>query len=66
MTIEGMSCGGCVSAVRTVLGRLPGTGQAHVEIGSAVVEYDGDLASLEAMRKAVEKAGFTVTATTPE
>jgi copper chaperone len=65
MTIDGMTCGGCVGAVRTVLGRLSGMGQTEVEVGSVVAEYDAAAVDVDAMRKAIEKAGFTVTETTP-
>lgn len=65
ITIDGMSCGGCVSAVRTVLGRLDGMGHTEVDVGSAVVEYDDAKVDVGAMRQAIERAGFTVTATDP-
>jgi len=58
--VEGMTCGGCVAAVRNVLSRQPGVSQAKVEIGSIELELDESVGSVENVRKAVEKAGYGV------
>jgi copper chaperone len=58
LRIAGMSCGGCVNSVRNALARVPGVQVKQVEVGSASVAYDPSLASPEAVRSAVVKAGF--------
>ena len=58
--VEGMTCGGCVAAVKNVLSRQPGVSEAKVEIGSIALELDESVGSLDAIRKAVEKAGYSV------
>jgi copper chaperone CopZ len=55
-----MTCGGCVSAVRNVLSKQPGVSKAMVEIGSIELDLDESVGSVDAIRKAVEKAGFVV------
>jgi copper chaperone CopZ len=59
--VEGMTCGGCVAAVKNVLSRQPGVSSAQVEIGKIDLELDESVGSVEAVRKAVEKAGYAVT-----
>lgn len=56
--IDGMTCGGCVAAVRNVLTRQPGVSDVKVEIGSASLSYDDSAVNLEALYAAVERAGF--------
>ncbi|MBD5801686.1 Copper chaperone CopZ [Azoarcus sp. Aa7] len=58
--VEDMSCGGCVRNVTTVLKALPGVSDAQVSLDAAqaVVRYDPAKVSVEAMRAAVEDAGF--------
>lgn len=57
--IEGMTCGGCVNAVRNALGRA-GVTTSSVEVGRATVEVDGggEDAVVAKARSAIEKAGF--------
>lgn len=59
--VEDMSCGGCVRNVTTVLKGLPGVDDAQVSLEGAlaVVRYDPAQVSVDAMRAAVEDAGFT-------
>jgi copper chaperone len=40
IAISGMTCGGCVSAVRKALGAVPGVHVDAVTVGSASVSYD--------------------------
>jgi copper chaperone CopZ len=56
--IDGMTCGGCVAAVRNVLTRQPGVADVKVEVGSASLSYDEAKVSLETLFSAVERAGF--------
>lgn len=58
LTIEGMSCGHCVSAVKEALGSLEGVRIEEVQIGHAVVETGSDSPSEQAFRTAIEEEGF--------
>ena len=60
--VEGMSCNHCKMAVEKEVGALPGMLSAVVDLSekSLKVEYDGAKTNPEAIRKAVEEAGFTV------
>lgn len=58
--IAGMSCGHCVTAVRTSLTGVPGIVSADVGIGSATVAHDGSV-TVEALREAIAVAGYSVT-----
>ncbi|CAM5375539.1 heavy-metal-associated domain-containing protein [Thauera mechernichensis] len=58
--VEGMSCGGCVRNVTGVLKGIAGVEdvQVSLEQGSATVRFDPAQVSVDAMRAAVEDAGF--------
>jgi len=56
--IDGMTCGGCVAAVRNVLTRQPGVTDVTVDLGSASLSYDEAKVTLETLFSAVERAGF--------
>jgi len=58
--VEGMSCGGCVRNVTGVLKSIAGVEdvQVSLEQGSATVRFDPAQVSVDAMRAAVEDAGF--------
>lgn len=58
VAISGMSCGGCVNAVRKALGAVPGTQVDAVAVGSATVSYDAGLTTVTALEQAVRDAGF--------
>jgi copper chaperone CopZ len=58
LTIQGMSCGHCVRAVRNALEALPGVTVEDVQVGSATVDSDGSAATLEAIKAAVDEAGY--------
>ncbi|MEP7217290.1 MAG: cation transporter [Bacteroidota bacterium] len=60
VTIEGMTCGHCVMAVRQALSKIEGVVLQDVAIGSATISYDPDEVSAEAIDGAIEDAGFTV------
>ncbi len=60
--IKGMTCGGCVVAVRNVLSRQTGVANVRVEVGSAKVDVDDASAREAAIRLAITKAGFEVAA----
>ena len=56
--IEGMSCGGCVNSLTRVLKAVPGIDPLKVEVGKASLRLDPDRVSDDAVRDAVERAGF--------
>lgn len=58
LTIEGMSCGHCVMAVRKELSKLPGVTVESVGVGNARVHIDEASASQEMLAKAIDKAGY--------
>jgi len=60
LDVEGMSCGGCVSAVRNVLSRQPGVKSYDVAIGRVELDLDDGVQSLESIHRAIAKAGYTV------
>ncbi len=65
LTVNGMSCGGCVSRVTDALKAVPGVGGVEVALstGKVDVSYDERLAQPGQMTSAVEKAGYSVGAT---
>ena len=60
MRIPSMRSNHCVNAVYTALTPVPGITRVDIAIGSAVVEHDGR-ATPEALRAAIEVAGYAVT-----
>ena len=58
LTIEGMSCGHCVGAVRRELATLDGVDVEHVAVGEARLRRDPARTSREAVDAAIEEAGF--------
>jgi copper chaperone len=60
LKVGGMSCGGCVKSVTTVLEALPGVAKADVSLanGQAVVTYEADKISRERMVQVIDDAGF--------
>lgn len=58
MAISGMSCDGCVRAVRTALEAVPGLKVDAVAIGSATVSYDERQTTHATLVQAIEKAGY--------
>jgi P-type Cu+ transporter len=62
LPITGMTCASCVRRVEKALGKTPGVSEANVNLATekASVSYDPSQASVEDLRKAVEKAGYDV------
>jgi copper chaperone len=59
ITISGMSCGHCVSAVRKALAGVAGVDVQDVQIGTATVGVDSP-ATLAAAEAAITDAGYDV------
>jgi copper chaperone len=60
ITIEGMSCQHCVTAVKKALGGVPGILETAVQIGSALVKFDDSKVKKEDIENVIEKAGYKV------
>ncbi|HZV55818.1 MAG TPA: cation transporter [Rhodocyclaceae bacterium] len=60
LKVSGMSCGGCVKSVTSVLEALPGVAKAEVSLekGEATVAYEAGKVSREQMAQAIDDAGF--------
>ncbi len=60
LQVEGMTCGGCVNSVTRVLSALPGVASADVSLAEAraKVTYDPAQTGVEAMKQAIERAGY--------
>jgi copper chaperone len=58
--VKGMSCGGCVLAVRRALGRVDGVEKAEVtmESGRAVISFDPEKVTVEELAEAIRRVGF--------
>lgn len=58
--VKGMTCGGCVASVERVLRELEGVGKVAVSLenGEASVEFDRARVKPEALRAAIEDAGY--------
>ena len=62
LKVEGMTCNGCVASVSRVLKGVPGVTQADVTLapGRAKVTYDPARTDRNAIRAAIEGAGYDV------
>lgn len=61
--IEGMSCRHCVDAVEGALKAIPGVTVDEVGIGRARVRFDPADVDPDALREAIEEAGYAVQST---
>jgi len=60
--VQGMSCQGCVGSVTRVLKAVPGVSDVNVTLqpGSASVVYDPARTNVDALKAAVQNAGYGV------
>jgi len=60
--VKGMTCMGCVSSVKRVLGAVPGVGGADVSLDKAQAEvlYDPAKTGPDALKAAITDAGYDV------
>ena len=60
LKIDGMTCGGCVKSVTTVLENLEGVEKAEVSLenADAIISFDESKIQPAALIEAVEDAGF--------
>lgn len=61
-TVTGMTCGHCVSAVSSEVGKVDGIERVDVDLASGEVTVAGDGFSDEQIRDAVDKAGYALVA----
>lgn len=58
-TVKGMTCGHCVGAVSTEVGRLAGVSDVAVDLASGTVTVtSAEALAEEAVREAVDEAGY--------
>ncbi len=64
LSIRGMTCGGCVSAVTKALKSAEGVKEVDVSLeqGQARIAYDENRVSLANLRTVVQRAGYEVLA----
>lgn len=60
LKVGGMSCQGCVKSVTKVLLEQPGVAKAEVSLerGEARVAYDAGKVTRDALKQAIDNAGF--------
>lgn len=61
MTVTGMSCDHCASAIRAEIGKLPGVTEVGVDVAAGTVRVTGDpVPGDTSLREAVEEAGYEI------
>jgi len=62
LKVTGMTCGGCVGKVTRALNEVAGVRDAKVSLptGEATIEFDERLTSPDALKSAVQRAGYGV------
>jgi copper chaperone len=61
LTVTGMSCEHCATAIREEIGQLPGVTEIDVDIQGGTVTVSGEpLPAADSLRAAVEEAGYEV------
>ena len=61
ITVDGMTCGHCVNAVQTEVGKLDGVTDVAVDLSSGQVTITADpTPDAGALREAVEEAGYEI------
>ncbi len=58
--VAGMTCRHCVAAVDAEVGALPGVSSVDIDLASGAVVVNGTDVSDEAVRQAVEEAGYSL------
>jgi copper chaperone len=59
-TVTGMTCQHCVAAVDAEVGALPGVSSVDVDLASGALVVSGSDIDGEAVRSAVEEAGYSL------
>ena len=58
LSIQGMSCGHCVHAVKRALESVPGVSVTDVHVGAASVVTELNPVPVDAIKAAIEDAGY--------
>ncbi|GAA4572051.1 heavy-metal-associated domain-containing protein [Planotetraspora kaengkrachanensis] len=61
-TVQGMTCGHCVSSVKEEVGELAGVTGVEVDLASGRLDVAGEEVTDEAVRLAVQEAGYEIVA----
>jgi copper chaperone len=65
LTVGGMSCEHCATAIRGEVGKLPGVTTVEVDVEGGMVTVSGEpLPAQDSLRAAVEEAGYELVRTT--
>ncbi|AIQ50385.1 MULTISPECIES: copper ion binding protein [Paenibacillus] len=60
LTVEGMSCGHCVSAVEKAVSGVGAAAKVDLQAKKVAVEYDESKVSLNVIKEAIEDQGYDV------
>jgi copper chaperone len=61
-SVTGMTCAHCIAAVNAEVGELPGVSGVNVDLDSGALLVSGERVDDEAVRAAVEAAGYSLAA----
>ncbi|GAA4581578.1 cation transporter [Planotetraspora phitsanulokensis] len=61
-TVQGMTCGHCVSSVKEEVGEVAGVTGVEVDLASGRLDVAGEGVADEAVRLAVQEAGYEIVA----
>ena len=62
LSVQGMSCGHCVNAVESSVGKLNGVEQVnvHLESGKVDVSFDNEKVTLSEIKETIDDQGYDV------
>ncbi|MFJ7973627.1 copper chaperone CopZ [Psychrobacillus sp. NPDC096389] len=62
LNVQGMSCGHCVNAVESSVGKLNGVEQVkvHLESGKVDVSFDNEKVTLSEIKETIDDQGYDV------
>ncbi len=58
LSVDGMSCGGCVNSVERALERVPGVTKARADLAKKQAVVEGTRLDFEKLAEALEDAGY--------
>jgi copper chaperone len=61
-TVQGMTCGHCVSSVKEEVGELSGVTDVEVDLATGRLDVAGESVTDDAVRLAVQGAGYEIVA----
>ncbi|HEX2999883.1 MAG TPA: heavy-metal-associated domain-containing protein [Armatimonadota bacterium] len=61
-TVGGIQCEGCAKSIHSALSRLEGVQEVSIDVAAkhVMVRYDAAKTSVDAIRRQIEDAGYTV------